>query len=108
MVDSIWRRNPRRNYERDHLAPDSARLSLDRRIKRINKIRLYRPLTGEPDAYPGLAPAMMNRAIRWDIIAEQYDQMIRYATAIRTGTASTEAILRRFTKATRSTPPTRR
>ena len=69
------------------------------RIKRINKIRLYRPLTGEPDAYPGLAPAMMNRAIRWDIIAEQYDQMIRYATAIRTGTASTEAILRRFTKA---------
>ena len=65
----------------------------------INKIRLYRPLTGEPDAYPGLAPAMMNRAIRWDIIAEQYDQMIRYATAIRTGTASTEAILRRFTKA---------
>ena len=69
------------------------------RIKRINKIRLYRPLTGEPDAYPGLAPAMMNREIRWDIIAEQYDQMIRYATAIRTGTASTEAILRRFTKA---------
>ena len=69
------------------------------RIKRINKIRLYRPLTGEPDAYPRLAPAMMNRAIRWDVIAEQYDQMIRYATAIRTGTASTEAILRRFTKA---------
>ena len=69
------------------------------RIKRINKIRLYRPLTGEPDAYPRLAPAMMNRAIRWDIIAEQYDQMIRYATAIRTGTASTEAIPRRFTKA---------
>ena len=57
------------------------------RIKRINKIRLYRPLTGEPDAYPRLAPAMMNRAIRLDIIAEQYDQMIRYATAIRTGTA---------------------
>ena len=22
------------------------------RIKRINEIRLYRPLTGEPDAYP--------------------------------------------------------
>jgi TnpA family transposase len=90
------------------------------RIKRINKIRLYRPLTGEPDAYPRLAPAMMNRPIRWDIIAEQYDQMIRYATAIRTGATSTEAILRRFAKAStrefmaapaiaqRSTPPTRR
>jgi len=41
----------------------------------------------------------MTRPIRWDKIAEQYDQMVKYATAIRTGTASTEAILRRFMKA---------
>jgi TnpA family transposase len=34
----------------------------------------------------------------WDIIAQQYDSMMKYATAIRLGTASTEAILRRFTK----------
>lgn len=32
------------------------------------------------------------------IVAEQYDQTIKYATAIRTQTASTEAILRRFTR----------
>lgn len=69
------------------------------RIKRINKVRLYRPVAGETDSYPGLAPVMMNRAIRWDVIGEQYDQMIKYATAIRAGTASTEAILRRFTRA---------
>ncbi len=68
------------------------------RIKRINKVKLYRPVTGGPDAYPQLRPAMMNRAIRWDIVTEQYDQMIKYATAIRAGTASTEAILRRFTR----------
>ncbi|WP_433722100.1 Tn3 family transposase [Nocardia sp. CA-129566] len=37
--------------------------------------------------------------------AEQYDQMVKYATAIRTGAASTEAILRRFMKAN-STQPT--
>lgn len=67
------------------------------RIKRINKVRLYRPAAGEPDAYPGLAPAL-TRPIRWDAIGEQYDQMIKYATAIRTGTASAEAILRRFAK----------
>jgi TnpA family transposase len=67
------------------------------RIKRINKVRLYRPATGEADAYPRLGPAL-SRPIRWDIIAEQYDQMIKYATAIRAGTASTEAILRRFTR----------
>jgi TnpA family transposase len=68
------------------------------RIKRINKVRLYRPAAGEADAYPRLGPAL-SRPIRWDIIAEQYDQMIKYATAIRAGTASTEAILRRFTRA---------
>lgn len=68
------------------------------RIKRINKIKLYRPAAGEPDAYPNLAPAL-TRPVRWHLIAENYDAMIRYATAIRTRTASTEAILRRFTRA---------
>jgi TnpA family transposase/integrase len=68
------------------------------RIKRINKTRLYRPAAGDPGAWPRLEPAL-TRPIRWDLIAAQYDQMIKYATAIRTGTASTEAILRRFTKA---------
>ena len=68
------------------------------RIKRINKTRLYRPAAGDPGTWPRLEPAL-TRPIRWDLIASQYDQMIKYATAIRTGTASTEAILRRFTKA---------
>lgn len=68
------------------------------RIKRIDTVRLYRPAAGESNGYPYLAPAMVNRTIRWELIAQQYDQMIRYATAIRTGTASAEAILRRFAK----------
>lgn len=66
------------------------------RIKRINKVELYHPQSGRPDAYPRLLPAL-TRPIRWDLIAGQYDSMIKYATAIRVGTASTEAILRRFT-----------
>ncbi|MFJ9591100.1 Tn3 family transposase [Streptomyces acidicola] len=45
---------------------------------------------------PGGSSAL-NRPIRWERIAQQCDQMIKYATAIRTRTASTEAILRRFT-----------
>jgi TnpA family transposase len=67
------------------------------RIKRINKVKLYVPATGARERYPLLGPAL-TRPIRWDLIAQQYDQMIKYATAIRTGTASTEAILRRFTR----------
>jgi TnpA family transposase len=67
------------------------------RIKQINRVRLYRPAAGQPDAYPLLAPAL-TRPIRWDLVEQNYDQMIKYATAIRQGTASTEAILRRFTR----------
>jgi len=73
------------------------------RLKRINKAKLYRPSAGESDAYPRLVPAL-TRPIRWDLIAQQYDQMIKYATAIRVGTASTEAILRRFTRANNTHP----
>jgi TnpA family transposase len=64
------------------------------RIKRINKIKLYCP---DQEVFPRLAPAM-TRAIRWDLIEQNYDQMIKFATAIRVGTASAEAILRRFTR----------
>ena len=68
------------------------------RIKQINRVRLYRPNAGEPGAYPNLQAAL-TRPIRWDVIEANYDQVIKYATAIRTGTASTEAILSRFTRA---------
>lgn len=68
------------------------------RIKQINRVKLYRPNAGEPGAYPNLAAAL-TRPIRWDVIDANYDQVIKYATAIRTGTASTEAILSRFTRA---------
>ena len=52
------------------------------RIKRINQVKLYRPDRAAPDAYPALGPAM-TRPIRWEVIEENYDQMIKYATAIR-------------------------
>ncbi|MEU4494214.1 Tn3 family transposase [Streptomyces sp. NPDC023998] len=68
------------------------------RIKRINRVKLYRPNASEPGAYPNLMPAL-TRPIRWDVIDANYDQVIKYATAIRTGTASTEAVLARFTRA---------
>ena len=67
------------------------------RIKQINRVKLYTSGPGGREAYPRLAAAL-TRPIRWDLIGQQYDQMIKYAAAIRTGTASTEAILRRFTR----------
>ncbi len=67
------------------------------RLKAIHSQRLYRPETGRPDAYPNLQP-VLSRPIDWDLIRRQYDEMVKYATALRLGTAETEAILRRFTR----------
>ncbi len=67
------------------------------RLKNIYAQRLARPKTGEPEAYPNLQ-LILSRPIDWDLITAQYDQMIKYATALRLGTAETEAILRRFTQ----------
>ena len=38
------------------------------------------------------------RPIEWDLIAQQYDQLVKYATALKLGTAETEQVLRRFTR----------
>jgi TnpA family transposase len=66
------------------------------RIKQINAVRLYRP---EPaaggDPYPRLAPAL-HGPINWRVIEENYDTVVKYATAIHERTASTEAVLSRF------------
>ncbi|MCW4356113.1 Tn3 family transposase [Hoyosella sp. YIM 151337] len=65
------------------------------RLKSIGSIRLYRP--DDTSAYGQLSP-VLTRPIRWDMITQQYDQMVRYATALRLGTAESESILRRFTR----------
>lgn len=52
------------------------------RLKNIRSIRLYRP--GDTEAYGQLGP-VLTRPIRWELIAQQYDQMVRYATARRLG-----------------------
>jgi TnpA family transposase len=67
------------------------------RLKRIGAQRLYTPEPGSAGRWPALQP-VLSRPIRWDLIAQQYDQMIRYTTAIRLGTADTETILRRFAR----------
>jgi TnpA family transposase len=67
------------------------------RLKAIHKQKLYRPDVGQPDAYRNLQ-AVLTKPINWELIRQQYDQMVRYATAVRLGTAETEAILRRFTR----------
>lgn len=64
-------------------------------LKAIHKQKLYR--ADNQDEYSNLQP-VLKRAIDWKLIRQQYDQMVKYATALRLGTAETEAVLRRFTR----------
>ena len=67
------------------------------RLKDLHRQKLYRPEPGGPETYPNLQPAL-GRAINWDLIRQQYDEMVKYATALRLGTTDAETILRRFTR----------
>ncbi|BAQ63152.1 mobile element protein (plasmid) [Geminocystis sp. NIES-3708] len=67
------------------------------RLKRIKVQRLYLPDVGQSNSYSHLQP-ILTRPINWDLIRQQYDQMVKYATALRLGTAETEAILKRFNR----------
>lgn len=67
------------------------------RLKAIAKQKLYLPATADAERYRHLEP-ILSRAVNWNLIRQQYDEIIKYATALRLGTADPEAILRRFTR----------
>jgi TnpA family transposase len=67
------------------------------RLKAIHVQKLSRPDAGQPDAYKNLQ-LILTKPIDWELIRQQYDQMIKYVTAVRLGTAETESILRRFVR----------
>ena len=67
------------------------------RLKAIHNQKLNRPVVGRPDDYPNLQP-ILTRPIDWALVEQQYDQMVKYTTALRLGTCDAESILRRFTK----------
>src|SRR3954468_19521949 len=84
----------------DRLRSSTAYEALDRAVLRPRLLLCLNGLgtnAGKPDAYPNLQP-VLSRPIDWELIGRQYDEMVKYATALRLGTAEAEAILRRFTR----------
>jgi TnpA family transposase len=67
------------------------------RLKNIGAIQLYAPGANQA-AWPRLEKILKKRPIDWELIARNYDQMVKYATALRLRTAETDQVLRRFTK----------
>jgi TnpA family transposase len=72
--------------------------SLLPRLKRMKSQRLYRVEKEDFERLPNLQ-SVLTRTIDWALVEQQYDEMIKFATALRLGTADAETILRRFTRA---------
>jgi TnpA family transposase len=68
------------------------------RLKNVGSARLSRPAAGEDEQGPQLGPVLSTKTIDWELIRQQYDQIVKYTTALRLGTAEAEQVLRRFTR----------
>ncbi len=108
MIEGVLRHATDMNVEKDYVdshGQDEAAFAfcyilnfeLLPRLKGIGRQKLYRPETGNPKAYPNLQ-LILSRPIDWELIRKYYDEIVKYATALRLGTADAEAILSRFTK----------
>ena len=67
------------------------------RLKAIARQKLALPNAGMRAQLPNLLP-ILSGVIDWEEIERQYDEMVKYAAAMQTGTADPEAILRRFAR----------
>lgn len=67
------------------------------RLRPIHSQKLYLPDSSQADRYPHLK-AVLTRPINWALIQQQYDDLVKYASAVQSGVADAEAILRRFTR----------
>jgi TnpA family transposase len=74
------------------------------RLKRIKYEGLYLPDKVMASDFPNLA-GVLTRPIRWKIMEQQYDEMMKATVAMRYGYATAEAILRRYSSVN-STHPT--
>ena len=74
------------------------------RLADIAHQRLHLPTMAFATQVPALSPVLAQRAIRWDLIRQQYEPMVKYTTALRLGLADPESILLRFTRANAQHP----
>jgi len=76
------------------------------RLKNIARQKLSVVATEDKGLYPNLTDIIAKDAIDWELIRQQYDEMVKLAVAMKTGTAEAEAILRRYTNENTPQHPT--
>lgn len=69
--------------------------SLMPRLANLNKQKLAQCELGDYQQYKNLQPVMTD-TINWQLIKEQYSQIVKYTAAMKAGHADPESILRRF------------
>ena len=67
------------------------------RLKNIHKQKLYRPDAGKPDAFSELQE-ILSSPIKWELIEQELDAMVKHIIALKMGMADAESLLRRFTR----------
>jgi Transposase and inactivated derivatives, TnpA family len=67
------------------------------RIKGINHKKLHPCYSNHKEKYPHLEK-IISTPIKWDLIREQYDEIVKYTAALKKGTAETDVLLKRFSK----------
>jgi TnpA family transposase len=71
-------------------------IDLRPRIKGIGRMKLYKADGNIASSSYSNLKDVMSRPINWQLIIENYDQIIRYVAALKLGTAEPEALLKRF------------
>ena len=66
------------------------------RLKNIHTQRLAIVEAKDTKKYSNLT-SILSRPIDWELIESQYNQLIKYAAALKLGTANSEIIMKRFT-----------
>ncbi len=66
------------------------------RLKGIGRQKLYKVEANQ--SFPNIDPMVAFRTINWELIEEQFDTMVKHATALKLGMADAESLLRRFTR----------
>ena len=67
------------------------------RFKNIYNQKLYCVEKDDPTKYGNLT-SIISKAIDWNKIETQYEQIIKYTAALKLGTADAETIMKRFTR----------
>jgi TnpA family transposase len=75
------------------------------RLKGIRRQKLYTFDSGGAERYPNLRSIFSSKKLNRDLLYQQYDHMVEYTTALQTGTAQTEDILRRTDEDRRGLTP---